>query len=86
MSVTMTFAGDFVGVQLFLGGLEKSLDRAFVVDTLNITPTTEGAATGAAKKKAVNTLLVSIQGRAFAKAAPTVAPVVRAPAKPAEEK
>lgn len=86
MPVTMTFSGDFARVQLFLAGLEKSLDRAFVVDTLTVTPAAEGAAASAAKKKSVNTLLVSIAGRAFVKAVPVAAPVVKTPVPPVKEK
>lgn len=87
--LNLSLTGDFAHVQLLLSNLEKfdtkvaKFDRAFVVDTITVTPIAEGAAPATSKTKK-NYLAVSVVGRVFMKGppvAPTKAPAAVAPEK-----
>lgn len=86
LPVTLTLNGDFTQVRMLLGMIEK-LPRAYLVDSLTVTP---GAPVGPSatpeQKKKANLLTVNLVGHVFVKPAPVAEAPATAPAAPTTEK
>lgn len=86
MTVTLALKGDFTSLQLFLAQIEK-LDRAFVVDSVTVSPIADAGTSAKKEKSATTGLTVAVAGRVFVNSGVVApAPPVRTAAATSTEK